>query len=108
MQQDMIAANLACKDGSKWNAYHENGNELTTEEKCGICTKRDGDKYSYCNYTEDSANYYSSWEYTDKQYKRTYTAIEFILYPAIFCFVMLLIVKGVAKAIVYIVAGSKQ
>ena len=102
----VIGATVQCKDGTKWNAF-KNGEFIDGKDMCGLCTKRSADnkKYDSCSVMEWN---FDSYNVVDHKYRRTSNGTQIILYPAIFLLVSLLIVKGVSKGVVYIVAGSEE
>lgn len=99
----LISASVACNDGTKWNAM-KNNRLLESDALCGVCTQRSPDtSFTLCSYGSID---YNSYDLVDQKYRHTATFMSFFVYPVIYMFVGLLIIKAVVKGIVYIVAGN--
>lgn len=102
-------ATLVCNDGTKWSAMTSKTSSLELDplEKCGLCTKRTtNQKYYLCEYGDD--NLYTSYQVKDRIYKANHSFIAIIGWTALFLFGSLLVVKGVTKSIIYIIAGRQE
>lgn len=103
-------ATLICNDGTTWSAMDPNYQtlELDTDQKCGLCNKRTNDgKYNHCSYDDSYQMMYNSYE-VKRQYTKDNSFIAVIFYTAGVLFGGLIIVKTIAKLIVYILGGENK
>jgi hypothetical protein len=103
-------ATLVCNDGTTWSAMDPDYQtlELDTNQKCGLCNKRNNDNtYNHCSYDDSYQMRYNSYE-VERQYTKDNSFIAVILYTVGVLFGGLIIVKILAKLIVYILGGGNK
>ena len=107
--KSVSTATLKCNDGTTWNAMDPKYEtiELDTNQKCGLCNNRTGNKYQNCNY-DDSYEMRNESYTVERIYKKNHSLYGSVGWSLLVLFGGLVFVKLIAKAVVYVLGGNKE
>lgn len=109
--ESLSTATLTCNDGTTWNAIDTDytfKSEISTDDKCGLCNKRmDNETYQKCTYNDGSQLRYDSYTVV-RTYEKDNTLLGVLGWTSLVFFGGLILVKIVAKIIVYVLGGRSR
>lgn len=112
--KNVATATLICKDGTKWNAIDESESygtyksELDLYEKCGLCNYRlPNDRYNKCEIGTPINLLFDSYK-VENTYTKEHSFLGVVGWSSLILFGGLLLVKIIAKIIIYIFGGGQK
>jgi hypothetical protein len=112
--KSLSTATLVCKDGTTWNAIDEKNSygsykgEIDMYEMCGLCNYRLPDnQYRKCDVGSQSNLLFDSYD-VNRTYTKDHSFLGIIGWSSLVLIAGLIIVKLIAKLIVYILGGGNK